>query len=55
MEVFEICLPNLKRKIESLDYPLSSLINPMFVVTLTDVFNRKDWLEICDFWVTNPF
>jgi hypothetical protein len=27
----------------------------MFVVTLTDVVNKKDWLQLCDFWVTNPF
>lgn len=44
MEIFEECLPTIKDKIESLDYPLSSLVNPMFVVTLTDVLNRKDWL-----------
>ena len=55
MEIFELCLPNLKQKIESLDYPLSSLINPMFVVSLTDVLNKKNWLEIFDFLVTNPF
>lgn len=55
MDIFEECLPALKRKIESLDYPLGSLVNPMFVVSLTDVLNRKDWLEICDFLAINPF
>ena len=27
----------------------------MFVVSLTDVLNRSDWLELFDFLVVNPF
>lgn len=27
----------------------------MFVVSLTDVLNRSDWLELFDFLVINPF
>lgn len=36
-----------------LDYPLSSLFLPIFVVSLTDILNKKDWLQACDFWLIN--
>jgi hypothetical protein len=54
MEVFEAELGALRQKVEALDYPLSALVAPMFVVALTDVLNRDDWLRLCDFWVTEP-
>lgn len=55
MEIFELEMPRLNEKINSLDYPMSAVINPMFVATLTDVLNRQDWLQIFDHLVTHSF
>lgn len=55
MELFEEELPKLNQKVNSFDYPLSAIIQPMFVVSLTDVLNKRDWLELMDFLVTNAF
>ena len=48
-------MPKLNEKINSFDYPISAVINPMFVASLTDILNRQDWLQIFDHLVTRPF
>lgn len=53
MELFESYLRELTAKVESLNYPLSSVINPIFVVSMTDILNRNDWLVIFDYLTAN--
>lgn len=37
------------------NYTLGAILNPMILVSLTDVLNKDDSLQIMDFLVTNPF
>ena len=38
-----------------MDYPLSAVVHPSLVVSLTDVFNKEDWLEIFDYLLAHPY
>ena len=39
----------------SFDYPLSAIIQPLLLVALTDVLNKEDTLEVYDYLVAHPF
>ena len=48
-------LRNLEKKINSFDYPLSAIIQPVLLVALTDVLNKQQTIEVYDYLVAHPF
>lgn len=48
-------LRNLEKKINSFDYPLSAIIQPVLLVALTDVLNKEQTIEVYDYLVAHPF
>lgn len=48
-------LPELQNAVKDIGSSLGGLIWPMFLVSFTDVLNKKDWLEIFDYVMTKPY
>lgn len=48
-------LPALDKKVSGFNYSLGAVLNPMFLVCLTDILNKDDSLQLLDFLVTNPY
>lgn len=45
----------LEKKVNSLDYPLSAIVQPLLLVSLTDILNKQHTLEVFDYLVAHPF
>jgi hypothetical protein len=48
-------LKKLEKKVNSLDYPLSAIIQPLLLVSLTDILNKQNTLEVFDYLAAHPF
>ena len=55
MSFFSRHLRKLQKKVNSFDYPLSAIVQPLLLVALTDVLNKQETLEIYDYLVAHPF
>jgi hypothetical protein len=55
MGFFSKKLRKLERRVNSLDYPLSAIIQPVLLVSLTDVLNKQHTLEVFDYLAAHPF
>ena len=55
MGFFSRQLPDLERRVNSLDYPLSAVLEPLLLVVLTDILNKEQTLKVFDFLVSRPF
>jgi hypothetical protein len=55
MSFFSKKLKNLEKKVNALDYPLSAIIQPLLLVSLTDILNKQNTLEIFDYLAAHPF
>lgn len=48
-------LKKLEKKVNSLDYPLSAIMQPLLLVSLTDILNKQNTLEVFDYLAAHPF
>jgi hypothetical protein len=48
-------LRKLEKRVNALDYPLSAIVQPLLLVSLTDVLNRQHTLEVFDYLAAHPF
>ena len=55
MTWFSSHLGKLEQKVNLLDYPLSAILHPSLLVSLTDVLNKEDWLEVFDYLLSHPY
>lgn len=55
MSFFSTQLPRLEKKINSFDYPLSAIVQPLLLVGLTDILNKDETLQIYDYLVSHPY
>lgn len=44
MNFFSAHLKKLEKKVNSFDYPLSAIIQPLLIVALTDILNKQQTL-----------
>lgn len=55
MGFFSRYLSKLEKKVNSFDYPLSAIIQPLLLVGLTDILNKEETLQVYDYLVAHPF
>lgn len=55
MAFFSKKLGKLEKKVNSLDYPLSAIVQPLLLVSMTDILNKQNTLEVFDFLAAHPF
>jgi hypothetical protein len=55
MNFFSRHLKKLEKKMNSFDYPLSAIVQPLLLVALTDILNKQDTLEIYDYLAAHPY
>ena len=55
MAFFSKKLSKLEKKVNSLDYPLSAIVQPLLLVSMTDILNKQNTLEVFDFLAAHPF
>jgi DNA-directed RNA polymerase subunit L len=48
-------LKKLEKKVNNFDYPLSAIIQPILLVSLTDILNKEQTIEAYDYLVAHPF
>lgn len=48
-------LRKLEKRVNALDYPLSALIQPLLLVSLTDILNKQHTLQVFDYLAAHPF
>jgi hypothetical protein len=55
MAFFSKKLRKLEKRVNALDYPLSAIVQPLLLVSLTDILNKQNTLEIFDYLASHPF
>lgn len=47
-------LPQIQKKLKELGQGMGQLVWPSFLVSLTDILNKADWLQVFDWLMVQP-